>query len=87
MPKVKKADPDDWLSFDDGLERFAATFKRNNRGNLWKRHSGMILTIFSREDFGFGFCIRGQSPKFSASYPTEDAAMEALFHALDGDCI
>jgi hypothetical protein len=61
---------------------FERSFRRSAKGNLWRKYEGKLLTIFSRNDGDYGWCISvdGDPPKFSpGGYETEDEAMRALW--------
>jgi hypothetical protein len=67
---------------------FKHSFRRSSRGNLWRKEDDLTVSVFSRTEGGYKFCIAAGEewrPSYSKNiYETEDEALEALFTELCG---
>ena len=65
-------------------EVFVSGFRRSKRGNLWRLYDGATVSVFSRDDGFFGWCVAGgEEKRYSRSgYETEEEAMSALVFEL-----
>jgi hypothetical protein len=64
-----------------GIYEFSRAFRRSKKGNLWRQHGDMLLSVFRRRRGQFGYCIARQNrrPLFSQEeYATERDALAAL---------
>jgi hypothetical protein len=80
MPKAptrEETDLADWLA---QRAEFEAMFARSRRGNLWRKFGEGILTVFSKPDGRFAWCIASdEGPRFSPrAYDEECDAVAAL---------
>ncbi|MBL9164450.1 MAG: hypothetical protein JNL18_17115 [Planctomycetaceae bacterium] len=62
------------------MSEFAASFRRSKRGNLYREFEGTTLTVFSRPDGRFSWCIAeaDNSQHYGSNYETEEDAMDGL---------
>jgi hypothetical protein len=65
-------------------QEFENSFQRSRKGNLWCRFGSQTLTVFSKPEGGFGWCISyGKRLKFSPSaFDEEDEAIGSLADAV-----
>jgi hypothetical protein len=66
--------------------RFRRGLRRSRKGNLWREWRDERVTVFRRQDGRFAWVISDEDdqPRWSpwAGYPTEEAACQALWGAL-----
>jgi hypothetical protein len=68
---------------DSLLDDFKRRFVRSRRGNLWREHNGLAVTIFKCAG-GYGYCIADEDgPLFSSDrFDTETEAIEGIRYEL-----
>ncbi len=77
----------DWLGpngMKTASKKFASSFKRSKKGNLWRRYQNRTLVVFARqESFAWGQFSADKEEYSSESFETEDEAIEDLRQWLE----
>lgn len=65
-----------------------SAWKHSRKGNRYRHWEEQLVTIFTRNDEAYGWCIAGDETRFSPrGYETEEEAIESAGFALGvGEC-
>jgi hypothetical protein len=84
-------DPIEELLADLAREKradFAFGFMLNQKGSLWRRWEGLMLSVFASDIGGYAWCVsdsEGRRRFSGRSYQTKQAAIGALWDELRED--